>query len=166
MTRLFLFLLLLPLVSHAQKPSELFPLNLPACKIIFLEYDQLEIPEDMKRGYKKTYKLRNEAAEKANKELAKAAKDYPYEYTIASRDEVDKLSEQGYKYVLESPLMQGYNSGEDMVDEGGLSLIANLEIMDLHSATSYPIFSFGEDEVYDYKGIMKHFNKLLGKAFK
>ena len=166
MTRFFLFLLLLPLASLAQKPSELFPLNLPACKIIFLEYDQLEIPEDMKRGYKKTYKLRNEAAEKANKELAKAAKDYPYKYIIASRDEVDKLSEQGYKYVLESPLMQGYNSGEDMVDEGGLSLIANLEIMDLHSSASYPIFSFGEDEVYDYKGIMKHFNKLLGKAFK
>ena len=166
MTRFLLLFLLLPLAGLAQKPSELFPLNLPACKIIFLEYDQLEIPEDMKKGYKKTYKLRNEAAEKANKELAAAAKDYPYEYIIASRDEVDKLSAKGYKYVLESPLMQGYNSGEDMLDPSGQPLIANLEIMDLHSDDSYPIFSFGEDKVYDYKGIMKQFNKLVGKAFK
>lgn len=166
MTRILLLLLLLPLSGLAQKPSELFPLNLPACKIIFLEYDQLEMPEDMKRGYKKTYKLRNEAAEKANKALAAGAKDYPYEYTIARRSDIDKLSAKGYKYVLESPLMQGYNTGDDMRDESGQPLIANLEIMDLHSDDSYPIFSFGEDQVYDYKGIMKQFNKLVGKAFK
>lgn len=166
MHRILLLLFILPFSGTAQKPAELFPLNLPACKIIFLEYDQLEIPEDMKRGYKKTYKLRNAAAEKANKELAAAAKDYPYEYIIASRDEVDKLSAKGYKYVLESPLMQGYNTGEDMLDPDGRPLVANLEIMDLHSDASFPIFSFGEDQVYDYKGIMKQFKKLVRKAFK
>lgn len=166
MIRILFIALLFPFCGLAQKPAELFPMNLPACKIIFLKYDQLEIPEDMKKGYKKTYKLRNEAADKANKDLENAAKDYPYEYTIAFRSEVDKLSAEGYKYVLESPLMLGYNSGEDMRDESGELLYANIEIMDLHSDDSYPIFSFGEDQVYDYKGIMKQFNKLVGKAFK
>src|SRR6186713_1190093 len=106
-TLLTLYVVLLSLhVSFSQLGKKGIPDDLKTSKVIFLKYDSVALPKDKPDGkYEKTKmankKKYNKEVPKANKELMASSKKYPFDYTIASRDELNNYKANGYKYALD-----------------------------------------------------------------
>lgn len=152
--------------AFAQNTFSGYPEDLPVEKIIFLEYDQLEITEDLKKSLKKTYEHRNVKAKTANAQLKELVDNgYRFDYMIAKRSDIDNLKEEGYKYVLENDMMKSYNNGESTYAGANSSYVSDMYILDLSNGDKYFIFQIGQSYVYFYKGIMKKFLKQVNKEF-
>ena len=155
-TTLFLLIIFSSSIAFAQKPSKKLPIDLNVEKIIFLKYDML--PEDdpsINKLGQRMYKKRNKAAIEANEQLEEAAKEYPYQYVIASRTEIDSLKEAGYKYVYECSMMKKYNDGVNMYAGQNKKYVSDMLVINLQTGEEHKVFEVSQTFVYYYKGIIK-----------
>jgi len=169
MPRTLLSVLIILSVSmvYAQKPSKKLPTDLNVEKIIFLKYDML--PEDdpsINKMGQRMYKKRNKSAVEANKQLEEAAREYPYQYVIASRNDIDSLKEEGYKYVYECSMMKKYNDGVNMYAGQNKRYVSDMLVINLQTGEEHKVFEVSQTFVYYYKGIIKKLLKKVKKEFK
>ena len=142
------------------------PDDLNTSKVIFLRYDSTEINGTTEKA-KNLQKKHNKQVQDANKEWAKAAKNYPFEYIIASRKDISDLKAKGYKYVLDSPLFKYMMQGIRQ-DESSSSTITVFEYQlyfwDSAKTTGYLVTDeFHENHLYFPSYIM---NSLVLKKVK
>ncbi len=164
----FLALIILPLLSIAQREYEGLPDDLNEQKLILLNYEPININEKKPEGEEEKYirrrkKLHNRAVEQANEYLRTSAIEYPFKYAIAGHSSYEKLVGAGYKYVLESNCFD--NERLMKSPESGILLIYDFYIKDLTTGDIYILFHLDEMKVYDYRLIMKKLNKLVKKKF-
>ncbi len=162
------FLSFLSISVFAQKEYNGLPDDLREQKIIFLNYEPINIPEERPKGEVEKYiftrkKQHNRAAEQANNYLRTSAIEYPFKYAIAGHDSYTKLVGAGYKYVLESNSFDNERLMES--PESGILLIYDFYIKDLTTGDIYLLFKLDEMKVYDYRLIIKKLNKLVKKKF-
>lgn len=146
-----------------QETYDELPENLMIETVVFLEYEELYIDDDMMNSMKRLYKKRNEASTRANKELHAVVENYPFDYVISNRSEAKTWVEKGYKYVYECPIMTAYNDGQNMYTGASATYVAMMCLYDLETGDKYEVFKLKDNLSYHYKYIM---NKLIGKAKK
>lgn len=160
-------LLLTSFVGYAQEEYKGIPEDLAQEKIIFLNYEPINISDERPRSKEDRYirerkEQHNMAAEQANDYLRTSALDYPYKYAIANHSTYKNLVEAGYKYVLECNC---FNNERLMKSpESGVLLIYDFYIKDLTTGDIYLLFDLDEMKVYDYRLVMKKLNKLVNKS--
>lgn len=163
-----LVLIVLPFIAAAQREYKGLPDDLDKNKIIFLNYEPINISDGKPKGEEEKYiytrkKQHNKAVEQANEYLKTAAIDYPFNYAIAGHSTYENLVSAGYKYVLEC---NSFDNERLMTSpESGVLLIYDFYIKDLTTGDVYVLFDLDEMKVYDYRLIMKKLNKLVNKKF-
>ncbi len=154
------------------------PDDLNTSKVIFLKYDMVKVDaKDRKAEYYQ--KKHNKNVPDANAELAEAAKKYPFEYTIASRKDIEKLKGEGYKYVLDSQayinMAAGFRQDEShSITQGQTrikTIIANyyqLYFEEIGANTAYVVSEkLTENQLYFPKFVMNNMVlKSVNKKFK
>ena len=146
-----------------QETYDDLPENLMIETIVFLEYEELYIDDDMYNSMKKMYKKRNGYTIRANKELHAVVENYPFDYVISNRSEAKTWVEKGYKYVYDCPIMTAYNDGENLYAGTNTNYVAMMYVYDLTTGDKYEVFKLKDNLSYHYKYIM---NKLINKAKK
>ena len=146
---------------------EELPKDLNTSKVIFLRYDSVTV--DAKDKTAKYYQQKhNRNVPAANKELAEAAKKYPFEYTIASRKNLDNLKSKGYKYVMDSEAFQnmsvGFRQDYNIISYGetrtktAVSYHYKLYFKDMEKNVAYIISEkLTENQLYFPKYVMNKF---------
>ncbi|GCC50230.1 hypothetical protein SanaruYs_04450 [Chryseotalea sanaruensis] len=145
----------------AQKQFKGLPDDLNVSKIIFLKHDSTEVEPEKPRGQGQDEKIRhalkknhNTNVAGSNLQLRTAAKEYPFEYVITSRENVLAYKELGYKYVLDFKpfvdIRQGIRHSTTKV-----TVYFPLYIYDLTTTDTYIIDNVSENFVYYYTGLMK-----------
>ena len=160
-------LALIPVIGFAQKEFKGIPEDLDQHKIIFLNYEPVNVSSEKPKSKEDRYirdrkEQHNMATEQANDYLRTAALDYPYKYAIAKYSSYESLVEAGYKYVL---LCNCFDNQRLMKSpESGVLLIYDFYIKDLTTGDIYLLFDLDEMKVYDYRLVMKKLNKLISKS--
>ncbi len=171
MSRILLFIFLLPFISLAQEDPVItkngIPKDLAQAKIIFLQHERIKVTANKKDGKQAKYLYlrqtnHNKVILEANKELIVAAFDYPYGYAFATKSSYKALLKAGYKYVLFSNAYD-YSNLMEQPNEGEL-LIYEYFIMDVEKRIAYKVFELDEMKIYDSKLLMKKLNKAIKKA--
>ena len=149
--------------TFAQNTFRRYPTDLIKEQIVFLAYEELEINPELKKSEQKAIEFRNVKAKTANEQLKVATENYPYAFIIATRSELDKLKEQGYRYVLENDMMKRNDSAEEGIADMNSNNVSEMYIMDLDNGDKYYLFQIVQSYVFFYKGIMKKFIKQVEK---
>mgnify|MGYP003660494319 CR=1 FL=1 len=131
-------LLLISFCSHAQKEYKGIPEDLAQEKIIFLNYEPINISDERPRSKEDRY-----------------IRDRKEQHNMAAE-------QAGYKYVLECNCFN--NERLTKSPESGVLLIYDFYIKDLTTGDIYLLFDLDEMKVYDYRLIMKKLNKLVNKS--
>ena len=163
---LFLFLLTLFFDVKAQEKIEGLPDDLDKVKIVFLEYEQLPITDNMYKIVRKSYTKRNEVFIENNKELAKEVKNYPYAYVLSKRAEYKGLADRGYKYVLENDLLESFNNGLQTAAGGNIVYASPMYLKDIKTGTRYELFTVSEGYFHRYGWIISKFNEKVKRHYK
>lgn len=140
------------------------PDDLDVSKIVFLNLDSAFVEEEKPniRAEKAKWaikKVHNFNVPKANAQLADIAPDYPFEYKIGRRSQLEEYKAEGYKYVLDyvpfTEAQQGIRHTNSNYSVKFPVFVKNLENGDIY------ILGYVTDNfVYKYKGMFKkHFLK-------
>ena len=138
-------------IANAQdKYVDGVPDDLNKSKTIFLRYDSIQGNAASKTDRKvKYYQAKhNKNVPDANKELAEALKKYPFEYTIASRTDIEELKSRGYKYLLDCLAFQNMETGSRN-DNSREYYQYKLYFLDLETNIAYVLTDkFNENQLY------------------
>jgi len=158
------------------KTIEGIPADLNVSKVIFLKYETISLPSQKPEGrirriqYAKQ-EAHNKKVPKANADLEDAAKNYPFDYTIATRKDIEKLASQGYKYILDCETFENMRNGfrQDQSTRTTITVyLYKLYLRDMKSNTLFVVTNdFKENYTYFPKYIMnKVFIPAVKKKFK
>ncbi len=153
-------------MNVTQKNYNGLPDDLNKEKIIFLKFDSIQVTDDLRNGQQRDFNKRNKFATKSNAILIEEAKKYPFACILATRSEVKVLAKQGYRYVLENDMMNGFNSGNDMYISSSTKYIAPFYILDLSNGDKYTLFTISQSYAYRYDYNMGKFLKKVSKKYK
>lgn len=152
-------LLFLGSYAHAQTVRHGLPKDLDKETMVFVKYDQLVVPADLKGRHRKIAEhnitAHNEKkAPVANQQLEEEVKNYPFNYKVIQYSELATLKDSGYKYVfMFDPIT--------WIHERALFATGNTQpllIKDLHSGDTYELKEFSSTFVYAYKNLIRHLN--------
>jgi hypothetical protein len=163
---LFLIALTLPLSTLAQEKINGLPDDLDKTKIIFLEFEMLPVGPEIHPRSRKFFMKRNEVLDKNNKMLKEEVLNYPFTYTISKRSEYKKLLNEGYKYVLESDMLQAYNSGDGVYAGGNSKYVSSMYLLDIASGDTYNLFTIEQSHMTRYGMIISKFIKKVNRDYK
>lgn len=149
--------------SFAQNTFRRYPTDLKQVGVVFLAYEQFEVDAELKKSEIKAIEFRNVKAKQANEQLKLATEKYPYEFIIATRSELDKLKEQGFRYVLENDMMNRADNPNEKNANMNSNSVSEMYLMDLENGDKYYLFQIVQSYVYFYKGIMKKFINQVEK---
>lgn len=158
------------MLINAQERLRYLPEDLNTSKIIFLEFTPTPVSNEKPGGFSenqlwKMHKRRNEEMPESNKELNEEAKNYPFEYVICKRTEIDTYKSKGYKYLLDCGLFQGIDSGENMYAGYKKQVYSELYIINLETGDKHRVMDVTDTFVFKYKLIMKTLNKEVRKKY-
>ena len=107
-------------------------------------------------------KKHNENVPVSNKQLKESAKEYPFEYVLAYRNDIEKYRSLGYKYLLDFKPFVDMRQG---IRQSNSNTIVKfpLYIQDLTNNDIYILDYISETFTYYYRGIIK---KTLVKQVK
>lgn len=152
--------------ANAQTVYKGVPKDLNEETLVFVKYDQLEVPERLKGRHRKIalhhITAHNEKnAPIANQQLEEEVKNYPFKCKVIYYSELTTLKSTDYKYVFMFDPIKWIH--EDAVFATGNS--QPLLIKDIKSGDTYKLKEFSSTFVYNYKGLIKHLNEKVRKAY-
>ncbi len=157
-------------------PRQDLPADLPQAKLLFVKYAAAELPVEGPTGWgaaRARYfvlKNHNKAIPDANRQLAEAARRYPFACRVTVADSVAYYrDQQGYKYQLMHDAfeagMQGQYVGTNESSGQHYTPSFDLYVQELATGTKYVFEDFGGPFVYAYKWQVELLLKKISKQF-
>lgn len=151
--------------SFSQKTHKGLPKDLDKETIIFFEYEQTPIDEEMTRSMKRMYKKRNEISIRANKILRSKVKKYPFKYVVSKRSEYKNLT-NNCKYILESDLMEAANNGVNLYAGYKKEYVSDLFVKDIRTGDKYILHKIGTSQIYQPQHILRRFYRKVKSNYR
>lgn len=112
------------------------------------------------------YRNRNRLITVSNRQLEEEAKNYPFDYVIATREEVPYYKAKGYKYVLDCPFFYSIDTGENLYAGYRKRYTAEIYILNLETGDRHALYSISQTFMFSYGPIMKKVNRMIRKNYK